>query len=149
MPGRRDGFAQDGGSGFDYSLESPASGGGANERAVNAALWDIIDGSQSNDAEPDDDPLQLPSQNIWAIIESLRSDPPEAITIDLFWERWFAMGFGAVADMVETFSQHRIDFYPDSFEPNHDFTLAAELTVDGEPAEATFYAGQGDPSWIF
>lgn len=136
----RNGFAAGPGSGFDYSLEPGNSGGGANERAVNAALWDIIDSPSS-----DDDELALAASNVWSVLRNLRNSPPESMTIESFWDRWFALGLGERPKMESAFAQQMIEFFPDAYEPNGSFETATPLEPNGPVLTATFYSGPDEP----
>ena len=144
----RDSFSADGlGGGFAYSLEGAVSGGASNEQAVNAALHDLVDAAASLDASPgsDDDPLSAQDAGIWAVVEQMRVQQLEATQMEDFWDIWFALALGSLADMQTVFTQHSIDFVADAQEPNGSPETATLLTVGGAFQENTFYrSGAGD-----
>lgn len=143
----RNGFAEGAAEGFDYSLESPNSGGGANERAVNAALWDMIDGPDTLDSSPgtDDDALHLPQADVWRVLTSFHSDPSAVMTIESFWDRWIELGLGRMPEMQETFGQQRMDFQADGAEPNGGVPEGPTLVVDAVPIEVSIYSPTSMP----
>ncbi|MFP8879207.1 MAG: lamin tail domain-containing protein, partial [Myxococcota bacterium] len=150
----RDSFGASGGGGFAYQLESAVSGGGTNEQAVNAALWNIIDTATSLDASPttDDDPMSDSHANVWAVIEQLRVAAPANVQVEDFWELWFSLALGSQANMETVYAGHQMDFAADSQEPNEAPTTATVLTVGGGYQENSFYrsgseAG-GDEDWF-
>ncbi len=80
--------------------------GAANMLAVAAALWDITDGPASDDASPafDDDPLQRPIEDVWSVLTVvLRNLANAPVTVERFWDGWFAQGKGAPAEIANIF----------------------------------------------
>lgn len=150
----RDSFGAAPGAGFGYSLEVAVTGGGTNEQAVNAALYDLIDSSVTLDASPgsDDDPMSNQQANIWAVVEQMRILNPVATSLEDFWDIWFSLGFGSPTDMATVFGAHRIHFSADAQEPNNTPTSATTLTVGGSYQTNSFYrsgaVAGGDEDWF-
>ncbi|NUP89529.1 MAG: lamin tail domain-containing protein [Candidatus Sumerlaeia bacterium] len=150
----RDSFGASGGGGFAYELESPVTGGGANEQAVNAALYDLIDSAATSDASTgaDDDPLLNRQASVWSVIEEFRARQPAATTVEEFWDLWFDLGHGEEVPMRTVFAAHSIDFFPDAQEPNGLLESATPLTVNAGYQENTFYrvgsTAGGDEDWF-
>ncbi len=130
------------------------SGGSTNERAVNAALWDIIDTASSLDGSPssDDDPMSDPHANVWSVVEQMRVDTPANTQLEDFWAIWFSLGLGSQLDLENTFAAHQIDFATDSQEPNGTPMASTLLSVGSGYQENTFYrsgaVAGGDEDWF-
>ena len=152
----RDSFGVDGaGGGFAYQLESAVSGGATNEQAVNAALHDLVDSAATLDssAGSDDDPLSGQDAGIWAVVERMRVQQPDATQMEDFWDIWFDLALGSLANMQTVFTAHSIDFVADAQEPNDTPATATTLAIGGAYQENTFYrsgAGVtgGDEDWF-
>jgi hypothetical protein len=114
---------------FSYDIESldstfkPASKkGSSNETAVTAALWDILDGPDAQDATPgaDDDHMARPFAEIWKVLTTHfpALDAP-GLTVEDFWTGWFALApdDGYLRAMQEVFAfVNGIEFLPDAQE---------------------------------
>lgn len=150
----RNSFGTNGG--FAYSFESSANGGATQERAVTAALHDLIDGPASLDASAgsDDDPLTASGRDVevWAVTEEMRVRNLPATNLEDFWEIWFDLGLGNQAPMESVFTDHQIDFVPDPNEPNDDPASATLIGVGAGPVENSFYRmgpdATGDEDWF-
>ncbi len=138
---------------FSYEIETPSvtAIGGASEVSVQAALWDLVDGPSTPDVHPgvDDDPLSLPDTNTWDVFKNyLTGNGP--VTIEAFWDGWFARGLGHQAEMITTFGLEKMQFFPDVYE-NDDFaSRAVTALTDGTPSAHTFYiaGGGADADWV-
>ena len=141
-------FSTGTGSGFDYSLEPANWGGGGNERAISAALWDMIDSADTADPSPttDDDPLALADTQVWAVLADFHTNPPEYANIEAFWDRWFALGKGQQTGMETVFGLQKMNFYPDQAEPNASLETAWALPMDGGYRAMSFYSNLPDPA---
>ena len=150
----RDSFGVSGGGGFAYQFESGVSGGSTSEKAVNAALWDLVDQAASLDASPgsDDDPLAGAGASVWAVVENMRLVDPPATSLEDFWDLWFALGLGNQIEMAAIFAGHQIDFAEDGQEPNDTPALATLLSVGASYLENSFFrsgaVAGGDEDWF-
>lgn len=132
--------------GFGYSLESASIGGSANERSVNAALYDMIDSAATADNSPgsDDDAMSNQQANVWAVLEEFRVRQPLATQAEDFWDLWFELGFGQQVEMGNTWQIHRLDYYQDVQEPNGSPEGAGVLTPNVAYASYSFYRSGGN-----
>ncbi len=136
---------------ISYELETPNAGvlGADNEVSVNAALWDLVDDTTTLDATPgvDDDPLRLPNGPLefW---QTFTTYFPTATTISMedFWDGWFAGGHDHLADMRTTFGAHGIEYFDDSFEPDDGVAQARTVVAGSAAAHHTIYSA-GDADW--
>lgn len=138
---------------FSYELETPSVSaiGGASEVSVQAALWDLGDGPSTPDVHPgvDDDSLSLPDTNTWDVFRNyLPGNAP--VSIETFWDGWFARGWGHLAGMTSTFDLEKMEFFPDQSENDNFAARAVTIPTDGAPTGHTFYAigGGADPDWV-
>ncbi len=117
--------------------------GSTNEIAVTAALWDIVDGADTQDNSPgtDDDPLQRPFSDVWkSLTVYMPTVTQPGITVETFWDGWFApaVSNGALAGMQTIFSAvNGIEFIADSAEPDNSATVARALQVPRLPPLAS------------
>ena len=150
----RDSFGVSGGGGFAYAFESGVSGGSTNEKAVTAALWDVIDQASSPDASPgsDDDPMAGGDSSVWAVLEQMRIVDPPTTSLEDFWDLWFELGLGSQDDMQTIFAGHQVDFAADGQEPNDSPALATPLSVGASYLENSFFrsgaVAAGDEDWF-
>jgi hypothetical protein len=144
----RNSFAATGGGGFSYTLEAPAVSGSASERAVNGALYDLLDGPDTLDATPgeDDDPLSGLEGDIWAIQRRFRTLNPAATQMEDFWDEWTEQRPDLVDTTRSVFAEHKIEFFPDAQEPNDTSATATRLAIDGDWTPNTFYRTGADPA---
>jgi hypothetical protein len=137
---------------ISYELETPSLGvlGANNEVSVNAALWDLVDDTTTADATPgvDDDPLRLPNGPLefW---QTFTTYFPTATSISMedFWDGWFAGGHGHLADMQTTFAGHGIEYFADAFEPDDSPGQARTVVAGSAAVHHTIYPA-GDVDWF-
>ncbi|MCA8958896.1 MAG: lamin tail domain-containing protein [Planctomycetes bacterium] len=140
--------------GFSYSFEGNQSGGGTQENAVTAALYDVVDTPAAADASPgdDDDALGARDDSVWSVLGEMRARQTPATRMEDFWSLWSELGLGDIPLLEDTFAAHHIDYRPDPFEPNDRPLDATLLTIDGPPVELTFYRNgslaAGDEDWF-
>lgn len=134
--------------GFSIAYEGNANGGSTQERAVTAALYDLVDSASSADSSlgNDDDPLSNLADLIWAVTEEMRVRNLPATNLEDFWDIWFELGHGNLTQLTAIFAAHQIDFAPDSSEPNDLASDATPLTVNAGYLEQTFYRTGPDPA---
>ncbi|HVP39245.1 MAG TPA: FG-GAP-like repeat-containing protein [Candidatus Saccharimonadales bacterium] len=144
--------AADPGYNFSYEIETPSitAVGAASEVSVTASLWDIVDVDPMGDVSPPvvDDNLSLPDTDTWDVFHNYLASPPggAAVTLEAFWDGWFARGWGHQADMITSFQLEQIEFYPDARENDNFAARAAVTPTDGTPTHHTFYP-TGDSDW--
>ncbi len=141
----RDSFGTSGGGGFGYDFEFPQNGGGTNEGAVQAALWDLLDSSASLDTNVglDDDALSGLGDEVWDVLEEMRVRQTPTTSMEDFWDIWRDLGNGSEPAVQTVFAAHQIDYQTDPFEPNDLRSQATTLT--GTYAENTFYRSGSNP----
>jgi len=131
---------------FAFGFETPTvpAHGAANEVAVCAALWDIIDDAATPDATPgtDDDALARPVTDPWEVVRNyLPAAGVTNVSLEDFWDGWFRPGHdhGSLADMRAAFAALEIAYAPDGAEPDSTFALAPVVVPDGHPVDRTSY----------
>ncbi|GEM_PF-5594684 len=148
----RDSFGTSGGGGFGYNFESTQNGGGTNEGAVQAALWDLIDDSATADTTPgvDDDGASGFENEIWEVLEEMRNQQLPFTSMEDFWDLWRELGLGSESTVQAAFASHRIYYQVDSFEPNNTPETATPLTSSYK--QNHFYKSgseaAGDEDWF-
>ncbi len=137
--------------GFYYQFESVSSSsqkGVASEVGVTAALYDIIDSSDTEDSiSGDDDDLAEPDGAPWSVLRDFRDSPPSIVTIEDFWDRWFSTGRGRFTEMKDIFYALEMRYYADDYEPD-DSPAAARLIAPGQTQSRTFYPFS-DEDWSY
>ncbi len=117
---------------FSYEIEHltgsvslASKTGSTNEVAVSAALWDIVDGPGTPDADPgdDDDPMQVPFSLVWKVLTRyMPMVTRPGISIETFWDGWFSpeVQNGSLYLMQTVFSTvNGIEFLLDAEEPDN------------------------------
>ncbi len=138
---------------FSYDLEGPsvASYGPASELTVQAVIWDITDGTDTQDDSPgtDDDPLNLPYADVFEVFtDYLTLSLAAPRTIEDFWDGWFypSIDNGHESDMITTFLDFQIEYYEDTLEPDNDMGQATTMNFLDDPVHHTGY-GEDDEDW--
>ena len=139
-----------GGAFISYEMEGPSLGnlGSGNEVAVSTALWEIVDDASTPDGSPgiDDDALQLADglARIWdVLVNSVRT--ATHISVEDFWDGWFARGHGLATEMQSAFAAQGMEFFADALEPDDDAASARVVTSAGTTHHTIF--GSGDEDW--
>src|SRR5262249_13721954 len=118
--------------------------GSTNVVAVAATLWDITDGPSTDDSTPgsDDDPLERPFSDVRKVITTyLPTLTTPGITLEDFWDGWFALGNGFASEMTTVFSSlNGIEYVADASEPDNTTALAPTVSV------APIALGSGGPN---
>jgi hypothetical protein len=146
-----DGSPGPGGAFISYGVEAitfPFSPGSGNEASVNAALWDIVDTAATPDGSPgsDDDALQIADgpARFWDVhVNFVRL--ASTISIEDFWDGWFARGNTFTSQMAAIFAAYAMQFVDDAFE-NDDSAASARIISTGGTTHHTLY-GVGDLDW--
>jgi hypothetical protein len=136
-----------------YQVESQGSAycGCGNELAVNMVLWDIADGEGTQDASPgsDDDPMGIPdaASRFWDVLTNYLPLPTvSSISIEDFWDGWFARGHGFLAEMRQVFAARCMEFFEDAYEQDDNRILARTGGVLSIVTHHTIYPA-GDLDW--
>lgn len=142
----RDSFGVSGGGGFGYNFENTQNGGGTNEGAVQAALWDLIDDSATADTSPgvDDDSASGFEEEVWEVLGEMRIQQLPFTSMEDFWDLWRELGHGSETTVQAAFASHRIFYQVDSFEPNDSPENATPLTSSYE--QNHFYKSGSEPA---
>ncbi|MBE7559265.1 lamin tail domain-containing protein [bacterium] len=144
----RNSFGTSGGFSYQYETPSSSQKGPAAEVATTAAMWDIIDSSETADGSAgDDDALALPDAAPWRVLRHLRASPPTVMTIEDFWDRWFLLNSGYFQQMKDIFYALEMRYYPDDYEPDDSPETARRITP-GETQSRTFYPFP-DEDWAY
>jgi len=133
---------------FSYDCEEPSIAvyGAASEVAVQALLWDVVDGPGTPDPQPgvDDDGVERPMSDVWSVITGPVRNAAN-VTLEDFWDGWFSTGKGDETPMREAFGALRVEYFPDPREADNGVNSATALPLDGSPVHHTFYpAGDSD-----
>jgi enediyne biosynthesis protein E4 len=115
--------------------------GTGSEVVVQALLWDILDNAQTpGDGSPgvDDDALDLGPGPSWQVITGplILAD---AVSLEDFWDGWFALSLGHQADMEAAFGALGAEYFPDAFEADNTVPQSKPLLADGHAVHHTFY----------
>nr|HQU73193.1 hypothetical protein [Calditrichia bacterium] len=154
----------DGGLGFSYDLENPGGsegdGGSANEVAVQALLWDLVDDADTPDFTPgvDDDidagyGMARDRLELWNFTKSYLSQPPFIgwLTYEDFRDLWIANISPNQASELQAieYLEHRVHFFPDDLEPNNSQGSATVLDNSNlrSRMRITNYP-EGDQDWF-
>ncbi len=138
---------------ISYNVEGPSTGipGSGNEVAVNAVLWDIVDDTTTLDGSPgvDDDGMQVAdaTTRVWDVITNYLPLPSvTTISIEDFWEGWFARNHGFATQMAAIFESEGMRFADDEHEPDD---TPAQARDGGTLTQATQHSisGNGDQDW--
>ena len=136
---------------LSYDVESPSAGqrGANNEVSVTAVLWDLVDDATSRDLTPsqDDEIMQLAGgrDDYWQTYRTRMSIATSA-SLEDFWDGWFFLGKGHLAEMRDVFSRRGVEYFDDSNESDDTWTQARPV-VANSPHHHTLY-GVGDEDWI-
>jgi hypothetical protein len=134
---------------FNVETASPFScNGAASEVAVYSALWDLTDSPQTGDTSPgvDDDSTAVPATENWDVDSGFL---PGAVdrTLEDFWDGWFTLGKGLLADLTSVFQMTGVEFYPDGGEPNDSAAGALPIAANEAVHHRTFFSDpEGDGS---
>jgi hypothetical protein len=135
---------------FDVEDEEPFScKGSTSEATIYAALWDMVDASNTPDDTPTlDEPWDTMSQNDAPIWDVMRNYLPSAAnkSMEDFWDGWFIRGEGSGGSMVTMFVKHGVEFKNDLAEGNDDSLTAVSLASNGTPIHATYFKDVGNGS---
>jgi hypothetical protein len=137
---------------ISYEVETPSVGnqGAGNEVAVNAALWDVVDNLSTQDLSPglDDDPMRINDgpQRVWDVMRNYIRTTATNITVEDFWDGWFARGHGNQANMELVFGAHGMEYFTDAFEDDGGVAKARDGGVVDNTTHHTIY-GAGDSDW--
>jgi len=112
-----------------YPLQSVR--GSTNMLAVCAALWDITDGTSTQDGSPgtDDDTMSRSFGDVWRVLtQYMTALSAPGRSVEDFWDGWFALGSGAEAEMRAVFADlNGIEFLPDAQEADNSAASAAPI----------------------
>lgn len=137
---------------ISYEVETPSVGvpGANNEVTVNAVLWEIVDVPATADGSPgnDDDALQIATgvADFWDVFVQ-RIPLATSISLEDFWDGWFALGKDHDAAMRAAFGARGVEYFDDAFEPDDTAAQARTLVPDGVLEHHTIY-GIGDEDWV-
>ena len=138
---------------ISYDVEGPGVGipGSGNEVSVNAALWDIVDDNVTLDGSPgvDDDGMQVSDApaRVWDVLTNHLPQPAvTTISVEDFWEGWFARNQNFASAMAAIFASHGMRFADDAYEPDDS---SAQARDGGSATQATQHSisGNGDQDW--
>ena len=135
---------------FAYEVEGPSyyCPGPEHEITTNAVLWDMVDGAGTADDTPgvDDDPMSAGYADMWDVILHYIPYQPYPITLEDFWDGWFALGHGMYDEMVEVWGYWEMEYFQDDLEPDDNVALASRLTPAEGSQHHTFYP-DNDQDW--
>jgi hypothetical protein len=138
----------------DYSSGELESKTAANEVAVAHALYDIVDGINSNDGTPgvDDDNLDLPNMKgdklVWDVLISILENESvltKEISMETFYDTWMAIN-PYTTEFTQILLDHGIEYAEDAFEQDDDHLSAVSKNTDSTLYHHTFF-GEDDPDW--
>jgi hypothetical protein len=138
---------------ISYEVETPSVGvpTARNEVSVNAVLWDIVDGAATPDgsAGTDDDGIGLADGDgeAWQTVSSSGFRNATSISLEDFWDAWFAEGNGMAAQMQQSFNVRGIEYNDDPLEPDDGVAQAQSVLAGSNATHHTIY-GAGDEDWI-
>lgn len=140
---------------LSYSVETPPSifnvMGSGNEVGVNAALWDIVDGTATKDGWPgmDDDVMRIADgpTRFWDVFTNYLPLPTvTSISIEDFWDGWFVKNKGYQTEMRSVFGARKMEFWDDAFEGDDAVSVARKGGITNGTTHHTIY-GAGDFDW--
>jgi subtilisin-like proprotein convertase family protein len=138
----------------DYTSGELDSWTAANEVTVGHALFDIVDGINSNDGTPgvDDDALDLPNLEgdklVWDVLISIMENESvltKEISMETFYDTWMAIN-PYTSEFTQILLNHGIEYAEDPFEQDDDHLSAVSKNSDSTLYHHTFF-GEDDPDW--
>ncbi len=136
-----------------YQVELPTYNvlGSGNEINVNATLWDIFDQTTTADATPgvEDDVMSIPDarSRFWDVFTNYLPLPlVTTISIEDFWDGWFARGHGYATEMRQVFAARGLEFSDDAFEADDSVAEARDGGIGTGTTHHTLYPA-GDSDW--
>ena len=142
-----------GGALLSYTVENPAYGrpGPGNEITVNATLWDTYDVTGTADGSPgtDDDTMRIANARgpFWDVLTNYFPQPAvTGISIEDYWNGWFARGHGFETEMRQVFALRGMEFYDDAFEPDDSQVQARNGGIISTTTHHSTYPA-GDSDW--
>jgi hypothetical protein len=115
--------------------------GTGSEVVVQALLWDLEDGPETpGDTDPgvDDDALELGPQPWWAVIHGPLT-AAFAVSLEDFWDGWFALGLNHQPEMEASFSALGAEYFADAFEDDDAEPEGKPLLANNQSVHHTFY----------
>ncbi len=135
---------------FSYEVEGPTyyCQGPEHEITVNGVLWDMLDGADTPDDTPgiDDDPMNADLADMWDVILNYMRYMSYPITLEEYWDGWFARGLGMEPEMIEVWGYWDMEYYPDDLEPDNNIATASSMTLADRYQHHTFYP-MNDEDW--
>jgi hypothetical protein len=136
---------------FAYDCEQPSLSvrGPGSEVVVHALLWEIEDGPTTpGDLTPgeDDDALILDRSDSWRVVAGPLVAASD-VTLEDFWEGWFAIDNGFESEMEESFSSLGNEYYADTHEADDTPAAGGPLVLDGARSHHTFYPDGDVDHW--
>lgn len=126
------------GSSFDLNSSSIYT---TSEVAVAAVLWDISDGGTTETF----DALSLGISPIWDVFTNYLSLPSvSAVSIEDFWDGWFARGHTSETDMINISSDRKMELFGDSFEPDNIANPTRKMTTGSTEHHSLYLAADMD-----
>ena len=138
-----------------WDIEPPSASGFPglytnDEISIQSGLWDILD--PANEAW--DLSFEVPGglsgeEAVWNVYRPFQGLPGRyQITVEHFWEQWFALGYGNTNAMAAIFIDNlQMDFEADVFENDNSSASANVVAADGTKTRHTFYPAN-DQDWL-